>query len=98
MTETWLPGPDAHEHQFVEEQEPSGRLILAPCLVCGLTGGDAIATASERLRQINGFIDMVDESTVIDQPDLAWVSEWLTLILDGASLQDIAGIGRSDGS
>lgn len=66
--ETWLPGPDNHEHQFVEEQEPTGRL-------------------------------MIGESTVIDQPEVAWVSEWLTLILDGASLADIAksGEGRDRG-
>jgi hypothetical protein len=36
--------PSEHEHEcvFVEEQEPSGRLILPPCLVCGLTALDAL--------------------------------------------------------
>lgn len=34
--------PDAHEHRFVEEQEPEGRLILAPCLICGLSAMDAM--------------------------------------------------------
>jgi len=39
-----------HEHIFVEEQEPSGRLILPPCIVtgCGLTAMDAI----EALREV----------------------------------------------
>jgi hypothetical protein len=31
-----------HEHVFVEEQEPSGRLVLPPCIVCDLTAMDAI--------------------------------------------------------
>lgn len=31
-----------HECVFPEEQEPSGRLILAPCLVCGCTALDAL--------------------------------------------------------
>lgn len=33
---------ETHECVFVEEQEPSGRLILPPCLVCGLTALDAL--------------------------------------------------------
>jgi hypothetical protein len=33
---------DDHEHVFVEEQEPSGRLILPPCIVCGLAAMDAL--------------------------------------------------------
>lgn len=32
-----------HECVFPEEQEPSGRLILAPCLTCDLTALDALA-------------------------------------------------------
>jgi len=36
-----------HECVFVEEQEPSGRLVLPPCIVCGLTAMDAL----EQLRQ-----------------------------------------------
>jgi hypothetical protein len=34
--------PEDHEHVFVEEQEPEGRLILPPCILCGLTAMDAI--------------------------------------------------------
>lgn len=34
---------DGHECLFPEEQEPSGRLILAPCLTCGTPAVDAIA-------------------------------------------------------
>jgi hypothetical protein len=32
-----------HVCVFPEEQEPSGRLILAPCLVCGLSAMDALS-------------------------------------------------------
>lgn len=98
MIGTWLPGPDAHEHQFVEEQEPSGRLVLAPCLVCGMSGGDAIAIASGRLLQINGFIDMLEEadSDPYDEETIAWVREWLTLLLDGATVRDVLGLGEAD--
>lgn len=32
-----------HECVFVEEQEPSGRLVLPPCIVCGFTAMDALA-------------------------------------------------------
>lgn len=35
-----------HECVFVEEQEPSGRLILPPCIVCGM----AVLDALEQLR------------------------------------------------
>lgn len=36
-----------HECVFVEEEEPSGRLILPPCLVCNLPALEAL----EQLRQ-----------------------------------------------
>lgn len=35
-------GDDEHECVFVEEQEPNGRLILPPCIVCGYTAMDAL--------------------------------------------------------
>ncbi|MGK0740451.1 hypothetical protein ACSHWG_00980 [Leucobacter sp. Z1108] len=31
-----------HECVFVEEEEPSGRKILVPCLTCGYPGMDAL--------------------------------------------------------
>lgn len=37
---------DGHEHVFVEEQEPSGRLVLPPCIVCGLAAVDALEQLS----------------------------------------------------
>lgn len=40
---------DTHECRFVEEREPSGRLVLGPCLVCGLTAMDALAQQREAL-------------------------------------------------
>lgn len=43
MTVTQSDIPDlCEEHVFVEEQEPSGRLILPPCITCGLTAMDAL--------------------------------------------------------
>jgi hypothetical protein len=33
---------DDHEHMFVEEREPSGRLIVGPCIVCGMSAADAL--------------------------------------------------------
>jgi hypothetical protein len=36
-----------HEHVFVEEQEPSGRLVLGPCLTCNLSALDAMQQAKE---------------------------------------------------
>lgn len=95
MTDAWLPGPDEHEHQFVEEQESSGRLVLAPCLTCGLTAADAIAAASSRFVQINAFVEMVEESVSADDPSVSWVAEWLTLLLDGAELCDIVSRGEA---
>lgn len=38
-------GPDdrtTHECVFVEEQEPTGRLVLPPCIVCGCAAMDAL--------------------------------------------------------
>lgn len=37
-----------HEHVYAEEQEPNGRLVLPPCLVCGLSAMDALAVLSAR--------------------------------------------------
>ena len=41
-----------HEHRFPEEQEPSGRLILGPCLICDLSAMDALNEMYEALRFI----------------------------------------------
>lgn len=39
-----------HECVFVEEQEPNGRLILPPCIVCDFTAMDALAQFESDLR------------------------------------------------
>lgn len=41
--------PEPHECSFPEEREPSGRLILAPCLICGLSALDAMKLVKDRL-------------------------------------------------
>ena len=51
------------ECAFVEEREPSGRLILAPCAACGTTAMDALLEAKRRaaapfeLRETGEIID-----------------------------------------
>jgi len=53
----------ADECAFVEEQEPSGRLILAPCPACGTSAGEALVEAKRRaaapfeLRSTSELID-----------------------------------------
>lgn len=34
---------DGHEHVFVEEREPSGRLVLPPCLLCDMAAFEALS-------------------------------------------------------
>lgn len=47
-----------HECVFVEEQESSGRLVLPPCIVCGLTAMDAL----EQLTTTHPPRDVSEES------------------------------------
>lgn len=48
-----------HEHWFPEEMEPTGRLILAPCLVCDLPALDAIAGAKRELVSLTAALDQL---------------------------------------
>lgn len=41
-----------HECVFPEEQEPAGRLILAPCLTCGTTALDALGQMKNRIAEL----------------------------------------------
>ena len=53
---------ECEDHCFVEEEEPSGRRILGPCLLCGLAAGDALeALKAERDRLASTF-RFIDES------------------------------------
>lgn len=45
-----------HECVFVEEQEPSGRLVLPPCLTCGLTAMDALETLTAGVNDGSGYL------------------------------------------
>ena len=60
--------PGLHECVFAEEREPSGRLVLPPCLVCGLAAMDAIEELRRRssLRSVGG----IAESGTDDELDL----------------------------
>jgi hypothetical protein len=42
----------AHECRFVEEQEPSERLILSPCLICGVSAMDALSQLRWELDEV----------------------------------------------
>lgn len=57
----WTPEDEAefqghiangHECVFPEEQEPSGRLILCPCLTCGASAMDGLADAIRKNRRL----------------------------------------------
>lgn len=41
-----------HDHVYVEEQEPSGRLVLPPCIICGLPAMEALAQAAAELDEL----------------------------------------------
>ena len=43
--------PAEHEHTFIEEREPSGRLIAIPCLQCGLSAFDALVQAKNEMAE-----------------------------------------------
>ncbi len=38
---------DTHEHQFPEEETPTGVRLLLPCLLCGLSALDAMALVKQ---------------------------------------------------
>ena len=42
---------ETHECNFPEEQEPEGRLILGPCLECGLSALDAMKQMESELKK-----------------------------------------------
>ena len=46
-----------HECTFVEEQEPSGRLILGPCLECGVAAIEAMADRKDRIAQLEAVVE-----------------------------------------
>lgn len=49
MNEPTYTEPQCNECVFVEEQEPSGRRVLPPCITCGITAMDALEqTIAER--------------------------------------------------
>lgn len=51
-----------HEHVFAEEQEPSGRLVLPPCLVCGFPAIDAINLLRCRIVEHHNIRWLSDEA------------------------------------
>lgn len=48
--------PSPHQCSFPEEQEPSGRLILAPCLICGISAVDALSILAKRVAALEGAL------------------------------------------
>ena len=65
----------AHECVFVEEQEPSGRLVLPPCIVCGTPAMDA-------LDQLRGKQEPLVSRVVEDEAgrELGWVVQTKGLV------------------
>lgn len=59
--------PATHECVFAEEQEPSGRLILGPCLTCGYSAMDAL----DQLRKEVDMWRATAAGLVKDMRDLA---------------------------
>ena len=50
-----------HECNFVEEQEPEGRLILTPCIECGVSAADAIKDAKSQLSEFQSRIASLEQ-------------------------------------
>lgn len=50
-----------HECVFVEEEEPSGRLILPPCLVCGTAAAEAVGLLKDTLRVLYHVVNTYEE-------------------------------------
>lgn len=53
-----------HECNFVEEQEPSGRLILGPCLICNVSAADAIKLAGEKIEKLHSSLDSIRDKAL----------------------------------
>jgi hypothetical protein len=47
-----LINDEAHECVFVEEEEPSGRLVLPPCIVCDAAALDALDQLRARIEEL----------------------------------------------
>lgn len=62
-----------HECVFVEEAEPGGRLVLPPCLVCGLTAMDALAQQREALDLAFSWISRQLPGRESSEATCAWV-------------------------
>jgi hypothetical protein len=83
----------AHDCTFVEEQEQSGRLILGPCLECGLP-------AMEIAEQLRQYKDIVWRARVAfypleneDDPDLEAILGEIADILMEAPTSSSSGGG-----
>lgn len=48
-----------HEHCFCEEQEPTGRLVLPPCVECGMTAMDAIIALRSNISLLEEEINVI---------------------------------------
>lgn len=46
-----MSNEECDDHSFPEEREPSGRLILAPCLTCGMSAGDGMQSLKEAIER-----------------------------------------------
>lgn len=56
-------------HSFPEEREPSQRIILAPCLLCGLHAADAIAQQAAELERYKTALKVIHSWTYPGQAE-----------------------------
>ena len=64
----WRPRPAEHECLFPEEREPNGRLILAPCLTCGVSALDALDHMKRIVAGLGAPGEMSNEGPDRDTP------------------------------
>ena len=66
-----VPDVSCDDHTFPEEHEPSGRLILAPCLSCGMSAMDAMDALRVRLETITFACVVMRRALILAEESIA---------------------------
>lgn len=53
-----------HDCAFIEEREPSGRIIVGPCIVCGKSASAALATLRTEFEKLSRHHALVEKVVV----------------------------------
>lgn len=72
MQEGWKV--NEHECNFVEEQEPEGRLNLGPCIECGIPALEAIKRADLELSKLRALCREMAEVVCSNTCPSVWVT------------------------